>query len=182
MTSLDQPRPTEQLTPAELRADIPALQDGVYMNYGAHGPSPRYVVTAAAQFIRTHEYESPMGADPYGTAFDAFDEVRTNVADFVGASPEEIALTESTTAGINAVADGLGLSAGDVVVRTDLEHPAGTLPWQRLERDGVEVRVVETEKGRLDREGFKMAVADADVACFSIFEVEPPASRSERSE
>ena len=71
------------------------------------------------------------------------------MASFIGAEPDEIALTESTTAGINAVADGLGLDAGDVVVRTDLEHPAGILPWQRLEREGVEVRVVETEAGRV---------------------------------
>ncbi len=167
MTALDHPQSTEQLTPAELRADIPALQDGVYMNYGAHGPSPRYVVSAAQEFLATHEFESPVGSDPYGMAFDAFDDVRARVAAFVGAQPEEIALTESTTAGINAVADGLGLGAGDVVVRTDLEHPAGTLPWQRLERDGVEVRVVETTAGRLDREAYKTAVAGADVVCFS---------------
>ena len=166
MTSLDQ-QTTEPLTPVELRADIPALANGVYMNYGAHGPSPRYVVDAAREFLSTHEYDSPVGADPYGTAFDAFDDVRARVAAFVGAEPEEIALTESTTAGINAVADGLGLDAGDVVVRTDLEHPAGTLPWQRLERAGVEVRVVDTTAGRLDREAYKAAVADADVACFS---------------
>ena len=167
MTSLDQPRPNERLTPAELRADIPALQNGVYMNYGAHGPSPRYVVSAAQEFLVKHEYDSPVGADPYGMAFDAFDDVRTRVASFVGALSEEIALTESTTAGINAVADGLELGAGDVVVRTDVEHPAGTLPWQRLEREGVKVRVVETTAGRIDTAAFKKAVADADVACFS---------------
>ena len=167
MTSLNQPRQPTELTPAELRADIPALQDGVYMNYGAHGPSPRYVVSAAREFLSSHEYESPVGSDPYGMAFGAFDDVRARVASFVGAAEDEIALTESTTAGINAVADGLGLGAGDVVVRTDLEHPAGTLPWQRLEREGVEVRVVETAAGRIDREAFKTAVADADVACFS---------------
>src|SRR6056297_3634534 len=103
MTSLDQPRPTEQLTPAELRADIPALQDGVYMNYGAHGPSPRYVVAAAQEFLASHEYDSPIEDDPYGAAFEAFDDVRSRVAAFVGADPDEIALTESTIAGINAV-------------------------------------------------------------------------------
>ena len=167
MTSLDQERPSESLTPLELRADVPALQQGVYMNYGAHGPSPRYVVEAAQEFLATHEYDSPVGDDPYGMAFETFDDVRARVASFVGASPDEIALTESTSAGINAIAGALEVGAGDVVVRTDLEHPAGTLPWQRLERDGVEVRVVETTEGRLEMESFKTAVLDADVACFS---------------
>jgi selenocysteine lyase/cysteine desulfurase len=54
-----------------------------------------------------------------------------------------------------------------VVVRTDLEHPAGTLPWQRLEREGVEVRTVETTEGRVDRAAFGRAVEDAKLACFS---------------
>jgi selenocysteine lyase/cysteine desulfurase len=151
----------------DLRSDIPALQDGSYLNYGAHGPSPRGVVEAAHEFLETHEYESPVGNDPYDCAFAAYDRVRERVAELIGAMPDEIALTESTTAGINAVADGIEWSSGDVVVRTDLEHPAGVLPWQRLERDGIEVRVVETNAGRIDTDSFKTAVSGADLVCFS---------------
>ena len=160
-----QPSPT--MTPTEFRADIPALQEGTYLNFGAHGPSPKYVVDAADEFVREHEYESPVGDHPYETAFRAFDRTRERVASFVGANPDEIALTESTTAGINAVANAIDWQPGDVVVRTDLEHPAGILPWQRLEREGVEVRVVKTEDGRVDLERFAEAVTDARVACFS---------------
>jgi cysteine desulfurase/selenocysteine lyase len=155
------------MDPKELRADVPALRDGVYLNFGAHGPSPRYVVEAAAEFQRTHEYDVPVADDPYEAAFRAFDRTRERVASFVGASPDEIALTESTTAGINAVANAIDWQPGDVVVRTDIEHPAGVLPWQRLRQEGVEVRVVETEGGRIDVDAFAEAVADARVACFS---------------
>lgn len=35
------------MTPLELRADIPALREGMYLNHGAHGPSPQYIVDAA---------------------------------------------------------------------------------------------------------------------------------------
>jgi selenocysteine lyase/cysteine desulfurase len=161
-------RPSSQpVTPLELRADIPGLQEQTYLNHGAHGPSPRYVVESAASFLRHHEFEAPATGDPYGTAFDTYDEVRGTVADFVGADPDEVALTESTTAGINAVAGALDWEPGDVVVRTDLEHPAGTLPWQRLEREGVEVRTVETTEGRVDQAAFGRAVEDAKLACFS---------------
>ncbi|PCR88958.1 aminotransferase class V-fold PLP-dependent enzyme [Natrinema ejinorense] len=160
-------QPSTTMTPAELRADIPALQEGTYLNFGAHGPSPKYVVDAADEFVREHEYESPIGDDPYETAFRAFDRTRARVASFVGANPDEVALTESTTAGINAVANAIDWEPGDVVVRTALEHPAGILPWQRLEREGVEVRVVETDAGRIDLERFAEAVADARLACFS---------------
>jgi selenocysteine lyase/cysteine desulfurase len=155
-----------RMTPRELRADIPALGDAAYFNFGAHGPSPEYVVEAAASFVEDHEYGSAT-TDPYERAFETYDRVRERIAAFVGADPEEIALTESTTDGINRVADAIDWEPGDVVVRTDLEHPAGVLPWQRLEREGVEVRVVETEDGRVDPDEYAEAVADARLVCFS---------------
>jgi selenocysteine lyase/cysteine desulfurase len=154
-------------TPAELRALVPVLESETYLNYGAHGPSPRPVVAAAQDFLASHEFDAPVSDDPYTAAFEAYDRVRRRIASFVGGDPSEVALTESTTAGINAVAGALDWDAGDVVVRTDLEHPAGSLPWQRLEREGVEVRVVETTDGRVDPDAFAAAVDGADLVCFS---------------
>ena len=159
-------RDGERMTPRELRADVPALDDAAYFNFGAHGPSPKYVVEAAASFIEEHEYGSAR-ADPYDHAFGTYERVRERIAAFVGAAPEEIALTESTSDGIGRVAGAIDWEPGDVVVRTDLEHPAGVLPWKRLEREGVEVRVVETENGRLDRDAYAEAVTDARLVCFS---------------
>jgi len=156
----------EGMTPRELRADVPALSDAAYFNFGAHGPSPRYVVEAAASFVEDHEFGSAT-TDPYEYAFKTYDTVRERIAEFVGAEADEIALTESTTDGITRIAGAIDWEPGDVVVRTDLEHPAGILPWKRLEREGVEVRVVETEDGRVDREAYAEAVADARLVCFS---------------
>ncbi|WP_048077832.1 aminotransferase class V-fold PLP-dependent enzyme, partial [Halorubrum sp. AJ67] len=154
------------MTPRELRADIPALGDAAYFNFGAHGPSPEYVVEAAGSFVADHEYGSAT-TDPYEYAFETYEAVRERIAAFVGADPEEVALTESTSDGIARVGGAIDWEPGDVVVRTDLEHPAGVLPWQRLEREGVEVRVLETEDGRVDRDEYAEAVADARLVCFS---------------
>lgn len=154
------------MTPRELRADIPALQDGTYLNYGAHGPSPRSVVDAATGFLESHEYGS-VEYDPYTVAVETYEDVREQIAAFVAASSSEIALTESTTDGINRIATAIEWEAGDVVVRTDVEHPAGVLPWQRLERAGVDVRVVETTDGRVDTDDFAEAVMGARLVFFS---------------
>ncbi|MFC6889117.1 aminotransferase class V-fold PLP-dependent enzyme, partial [Halorubrum trueperi] len=105
--------------------------------------------------------------DPYGRAFETYETVRERVAEFVGSEADEIALTESTTDGINRIAGAIDWEPGDVVVRTDLEHAAGILPWKRLEREGVDVRVLETENGRVDREEYADAVPDARLVCFS---------------
>ncbi|QLK27515.1 aminotransferase class V-fold PLP-dependent enzyme [Natrinema zhouii] len=171
------------MEPSELRETMPALESSVYCNWGAGGPSPRRVVEAAESTLEHHEYEAPTAEGMYPAAFDAYEEARAAVADLLGASPDEIALTQSTTDGINRVAGAFDWDGNDVVVRTDLEHSAGILPWQRLERNHeVEVRVLETsvasptqradgeavdEDGRLDLEAVKAAAEDATLFCVS---------------
>ena len=156
------------MTPRELRDDFPALdQETTYLNYGAHGPSPEFVVDVAADFLTDHEYGVAV-TDPYEHAFGTYKTVRERIAGLLGAEPEEVALTESTTDGIARIASAIDWEPGDVVVRTDAEHPAGVLPWRQLEEErGVEVRVVETEGGRIDSDAFADAVADARLVCFS---------------
>ncbi|MFC4542909.1 aminotransferase class V-fold PLP-dependent enzyme [Halosolutus amylolyticus] len=156
------------MDPTELRETIPALDDGTYCNWGAGGPSPRRVVEAAEAALEHHEYDSPMETGMYPAAFDAYDDARAAVAGLLGAAPDEIALTESTTDGINRVAGAIDWDEDDVVVRTDLEHPAGVLPWRRLEREhGVEVRVLETDRGTVAIDDVIDAVADATLFCVS---------------
>ncbi|MFC7073499.1 aminotransferase class V-fold PLP-dependent enzyme [Halovenus rubra] len=167
MARKESDEPAQPTTLSELRAVTPALSDGHYFNFGAHGPSPRPVVEAAEAAHHAHEYEAPIHDDPYGMAGHEAEKTQERIAAFVGASPDEIALTESTTASVNAIAGAIDWGPGDVVVRTDIEHPAGILPWRRLKRNGVEVRVVETKRGRLDREAYIEAVSDAKLVCFS---------------
>ncbi|MFB1063827.1 aminotransferase class V-fold PLP-dependent enzyme [Natrinema sp. H-ect4] len=158
------------MEPTDLRETMPALESSVYCNWGAGGPSPRRVVEAAESALEHHEYEAPAADGMYPAAFEGYDEARVAVAGLLGAEPSEIALTQSTTDGINRVAGALNWNEDDVVVRTDLEHSAGILPWQRLEREyGVEVRVLETEGGRLDGglEAVTAAAEDATLFCVS---------------
>jgi selenocysteine lyase/cysteine desulfurase len=153
------------MTPEELRADIPVCERAAYMNTGASGPAPRRVVEATTGFVEHHEYEAPIEEGAYPAAFGTFDDVRARVAEFIGAAGEEVALTESTADGIAKVAAAIDWEAGDTVVRTDLEHSAGILPWWNLERRGVEVRVAETERGRLDLDALADLLADAKLFC-----------------
>jgi len=156
------------MDPESLRADIPALADCVYLNTGASSPSPRRVVEAATGYLERQQFDAPCGEGIYGTATEARESARGTVAAHLGADPGEIALTDSTVDGINHVAAGIDWEPGDVVVRTDLEHPAGELPWARMsDLHGVEVRELSTERGRLDLDDLKAAVADARLLCLS---------------
>lgn len=151
-----------------LREAMPALADRLYFNWGASGPSPRPVVSAANAAIEYHEFQAPRDVGMYPAADEIFEGARESIAELLGVSPSTIALTQSTTEGINRVATAIGWEPGDVVVTTDLEHAAGRLPWTRLQdAAGIDVRVLETDRGQIDLASLERTVQGADLLCVS---------------
>lgn len=148
---------------ADLRAEIPITDDVTYLNTGAGGPTPRSVLDACRDSIEYHGTVAPATDGAYPAMHAACEGARDRIAAHLGAeSPETVALTDSTADGLGTVATALSLSPGDVVVRTDLEHPAGVLPWRRLvDTAGIDVRVVETRSGRLPMDRLEAALEDA---------------------
>lgn len=122
-----------------------------YCNTGTLGASPREVVDALTQGIRRLEteladwpYEQADG-EPL-TGYQKLEDVRALAAKFVNASVPEIALTQNATVGMNFLANGLDLAAGDEVVSTDQEHGGGISPWRLLaKRRGVVVKELALE-------------------------------------
>jgi selenocysteine lyase/cysteine desulfurase len=108
----------------EVRADFPALSRHVYLNAAAGSPTPRPVRAAVDRFYR----ELEEGGDLWWEAWlEERERVRSRVAAFVGAQPDEIAFVANTTAGVNLIAD---LLAGDgPVLAEEREFPTVTLPW-----------------------------------------------------
>lgn len=153
---------------AEVRNEIPALEETGYLNWGASGPCPRPVVEAATTALENHAYQSPGQEGMYPHAFGDLDESREAIAEWVGQDSSDIALTTSTMDGIARVAAAIDWAPGDTVVRTDVEHPAGILPWARLaETKHINVEVVPTTDGRLDRDAYRDAVRDARLVAIS---------------
>jgi len=154
------------MDPAALRAAIPACEQCVYLNTGASGPAPRPVVEAVATAQRSHEFDvRPSGHYEAGAELRAT--ARESIAAHVGCRPDEVALAASTGDGLSRIANAIEWTDGDTVVRTDLEHPSGVLPWRRLAGAGVEVRTVSCPDGRLPMDAYTDAVRDARLVCLS---------------
>ena len=149
---------------SDLRESIPALDRVVHLNTGATSPSPRPVVESVRKTISSHEYDALENEGMYGMAYELFDETRLAVADVLGTTPERIALTNSTTDGLNIIAGAIDWNENDTVVTTDLEHPSGILPWKRGKGD---VTRISTEDGRIDRDTYIDAVSDATLVSLS---------------
>lgn len=122
-----------------------------YCNTGTLGASPQEVVDALTNGIR--RIETDLAAWPYEqadgeplTGYQQLLEVREVVGRFVNASAAEIALTQNATMGMNFLANGLDLAAGDEVVSTDQEHGGGISPWRLLaKRRGIVIKELQLE-------------------------------------
>ena len=112
----------------------------IMMNNGTLGPMPRPV------FNTLTKYFSVQASNPYdGYNFlpNIREAVRTKLAAFVNASPDEVALVSNTTEGLNFVINGLDLAKGDEVLMSNLEHPGHIGPWRLKEkRAGITVTEV----------------------------------------
>ena len=114
--------------------------DLIMMNNGTVGPMPRPVFNTLMRAFRL-QVTNPY--DVYNHLPSFKEAVRTKCAAFIGADPDEVALTSNTTEGINIVANGLDLEAGDEILMTNLEHPGQTGPWSlKAARSGAVIREV----------------------------------------
>ena len=151
---------------SDLRADIPACESCVYLNTGASGPSPASVVEAVAGAQRRHEFDV-CSVDHYTAAAELADEARATIASHIGARASDVALVDSTGDGVSRIANAIDFEPGDRVVRTDLEHPSGVLPWRRLTEAGVDVTEIACPDGRLPMDAYREAVEGARLVCLS---------------
>lgn len=132
----------------------------VYLQTGSLGPSPRPVMERTISTWKELELNPTLYG--YGTLEKAMDEVRAKAARFIGCKTEELVLTRCTTEGMNWVAQGLALAAGDRVLTTDQEHPGGRACWDYVaRRQGVVLDIVAIPPGENDAQAVVNRVAKA---------------------
>ena len=113
----------------------------IMMNNGTLGPMPKPVFNALTRYYRV-QVTNPYDGYNYLPTFR--EAVRTKLAAFVNASPDEVALISNTTEGLNFVINGLDLKEGDEVLTSNFEHPGHLGPWKLKEkRTGVRLKVVD---------------------------------------
>jgi L-cysteine/cystine lyase len=129
--------------PAAFRGEFPVFEHTAYLNAGSEGPVPRRAADAVHHRI-DQELSQGRGGRPFFEELLAMaDRLRAGYAHVLGCDASSVALTGSTTDGVNTVLAGLDLRPGDEILTTDEEHPGVLAPLGRARRrHGVEVRVV----------------------------------------
>jgi cysteine desulfurase family protein (TIGR01976 family) len=145
----------------EIRAQFPALER-VHNNFPVayfDGPGgtqvPRSVVEAMTDYLFNHNANSHW-AYPTSQETDAIiADSRQALADFLNASPDEIAFGQNMTSLTFHLARALGrnFTSDDEIIVTELDHHANVDTWRSLEKErGVKIRVVpmDIETGTLE--------------------------------
>ncbi len=144
---MDRPDPEEEARVEAARAQLPALASAIYLNTGTAGPLP---IPADEAMRQLQDYELRFGrasSDAYEELLGRMAECRAVVAAILHASPDAVALTRSTTDGLNAALWSLDWRPGDQVVTTTLEHAGLLAPLAALRDRGVEVRYADVGDG-----------------------------------
>jgi L-cysteine/cystine lyase len=110
------------MTPEEGRALFPVLERLAYLNAGTFGPIARRTADAVQAQLDAELAQGRFGKEYFERMLGLRTEARAALGSLVGAEPELVALTGSTTDGCNIVLAGLDLGPEDEVVTTREEH------------------------------------------------------------
>ncbi|MGB0649393.1 MAG: aminotransferase class V-fold PLP-dependent enzyme [Rhodothermales bacterium] len=144
------PRPDgSEVTPEwvlNARKQIPATRDRFFQTAGV-APSPTPVLDVVSKVLH-YQNQGPVHPDIYPSVAATEPDLRTHFGAMFGAHAHEIALTHSTSEGINIASWSRDWDKGDEVIISNQEHPANTIPWYNLAtRFGVTVRRADLTTG-----------------------------------
>ncbi len=123
--------------------DYPITKKTIYMNNGAIAPTPLSTIKAMTDFMLLCAQSGPDSPGTSEYIMSLLNELRKRVAHLINCDYDEVVLVQSTTEGLNLVANGLHWKASDaIVIRGGRhEHYANYLPWLALsQKKGVQLR------------------------------------------
>ncbi|MBI1842175.1 MAG: aminotransferase class V-fold PLP-dependent enzyme [Verrucomicrobia bacterium] len=135
------------LTHDRRRQDFPGLESMTYLNTAAESVPPRCVGHAIQQYWEDKQ-RGMRGRDAHFAQLDACREITARLLALVA---DEVSFCSCSSEAYNLLASALNLEAGDEVVVTDLDFPAGATPWLRV-HPAPNVRLWPSRDGALSLE------------------------------
>jgi selenocysteine lyase/cysteine desulfurase len=153
---------------ASLRRQFPLLAHKTYLNSGSYGALALSVQAAFAAYL---EERLTLGANWEGWV-GKNEAVRTRTAQLLHCSPQEIAVTASVSAGLNALASALDFSGPrNKVIVSDFEFPTNAQIWHAQASRGARVvHVPPAANGEISPEMFARSI-DAETLLVAITHV-----------
>src|SRR5262245_25682480 len=148
------------MTLTDARSFFPGTRDRVFLDAACVSLMPRQAEEALRRLGHDLLTCPARDASAHHIALDrSADLPRREAARLIGARPDDIALVESTTQGLQAVAAAVPLGRGDKVLVGDTEFMGLAVPWiPRRETEGFHLEVIPNRDGRLLVDDFARAI------------------------
>jgi selenocysteine lyase/cysteine desulfurase len=129
----------------EIRSRFGIFRRKIYLNSCSQGALSDAVQTGLEDYIESwHEQGSP-----WETWVDNYEAARAAFAQFINASPDEVAIVTSASAGINSIASALSFRERNKVVMGEFEFPTMGHVWLAQRARGADVQFVSAEGHRI---------------------------------
>lgn len=144
---------------AKIREKFPALarerngKPPIYCDSACMTLRPRSVIQAITEYYTLYPACAGPGRSDHWFAQEVGERTavgRATIADFIGASKDQVVFVRNTTEGLNMIARGLNLSQDgrNLVVTTGWEHNSNMCVWQELQKEErVQHRIIPFDRG-----------------------------------
>ncbi len=109
----------------------------IYLDNAASTQKPLAVVDSISEYYRNYNSNIHRGAHYLANiATEKYENVRTQLASFIGGQSHEIIFTSGTTQSVNLLMQSWGrkfLTSADEIVLSEMEHHANLVPWIALQ-------------------------------------------------
>jgi cysteine desulfurase/selenocysteine lyase len=134
------------LVSKDISDDFP-LSKKIYLNNASVSLMPSQSIDAMKEFLISYNSLGPDSKDSESFVKEKLDNVRKIIAKIISCQPDEVILTQSTTDGINFIANGLSFdNKSNIIIRgMNHEHHSNFYPWIKL-KDKLSVRSLPIDK------------------------------------
>lgn len=137
------------LTSKDISDDFPS-SDKIYLNNASVSLMPNQSIEAMKDFLISYNSIGPDSKESEPFVTEKLRSVRKTIAKIISCQPDEVVLTQSTTDGINIVANGLTFDEkSNIIIRgMTHEHHSNFYPWLKLKEK------ISLKNLSIDKDGF----------------------------
>ena len=148
------------MTIDDARREFPVLQQQVFLDSACVSLVPQRVIQKLRTLLDFVAFCPSCSSTQLHIDMDAMrGTARPQIAKLINAAESDIALVESTTHGLNLVANAIPLQRGDRILLSDLEFIEVAIPWiQKREEIGIEIDVLPNRNGQFTPEDIEAAI------------------------
>ena len=137
------------LVSKDISSDFPD-SDKIYLNNASVSLMPNQSIEAMKEFLISYNSIGPDSKESEPFVTEKLRDVRKIIAKIISCQPDEVVLTQSTTDGINIVANGLSFDKkSNMIIRgMSHEHHSNFYPWLKLQEK------ISVKNLPIDKDGF----------------------------